>query len=88
MVHPPMTMRKPTYAQNMGTLMNEIDTCEKFMAPLVREAEALDAARKTRNLTLVEIRRVDELTELIHEKNCWLVKAREAVGAYCAPASA
>ena len=83
-----MTMRKPNYAEQIAELKNEIDTVEKFMAPIVREAMKLDETSKERNLTVTEYRRIQELIDIIHEKNVFLVKARETVKAFYAPVSA
>lgn len=83
-----MTMRKPDHTQKISELKNEIDTVEKFMAPKVKEAENLDALRKIRHLTIEELRRADELIEYIHDKNCWLVKARAELEAFYKPAVA
>ena len=83
-----MTMRKPNKAEQIVDLKNEINTVEIFMTPMVREAERLDATSKTRTLTLPERKRLNELIDIIHEKNVWLAKANETLGAYFAPATA
>ena len=83
-----MCERRPNYAQQIAELKSEIETVEKFMDPVVREAETLDAVAKTRLLNPTERKRVAELTEYIHEKNCWLVKAKEQIKAYYTPAVA
>lgn len=82
-----MTMRKKTFNQQISDLKNEIETVEKFMAPKIRESIRLDEIRKTRQLTKEELKKADELIEYIHEKNCWLVKANEMLGAKFAPAN-
>lgn len=83
-----MTIRKPNYAEQIAELKNEIDTVEKFMAPAVREAIELDEISKERKLTVKEYRRVQELIDYIHEKNIFLVKAKETVKAFYTPVSA
>ena len=83
-----MTMRKPNYAQRMADLRNEIDTVEKFLDPVVKELETLDAVARTRRLNPTERKRVNEIADYIHEKNCWLVKAKEQVKAFYMPVSA
>ena len=83
-----MTMRRPNYAQQIAELKNEIDTIEKFMVSAVREAEQLDETAKKRILSKDERKRVLELIEYIHEKNVFLVKARETVKAFYMPVSA
>ena len=83
-----MTMRKPTYAQQIAQLRNEIDTVEKFLDPAVKELETLDAVARTRLLNPTERKRVDEIADYIHEKNTWLVKAKEQIKAFYMPVSA
>lgn len=81
-----MTVRKTSYAEEIGLLKNEIATTEVFMASAVREAEALDATAKTRTLTKSERARVNELIEYIHNKNVFLVNAKKTVTQFYAPA--
>jgi len=83
-----MIQRKPNRAEQLAELRNELDTCEKFMKPLVAESEKLDEIAKERPLTLEERRRLNELIDIIHAKNVWLAKAKETIRQYCAPASA
>lgn len=83
-----MTMRKPTYAQQIAELKNEIHNIELFMAKAVKEAEELDAISKQRLLTKEERQRVNELIDYIHEKNVFLVKAKKQVRSFYAPVPA
>lgn len=83
-----MTMRRMNKAQQMTELKNEILTTEIFMAPLVRESEALDKLAGERLLTKEEQKRKAELIDLVHEKLVFITKANEQLGAYFAPASA
>ena len=80
-----MTARNAIEIRN---LMNEIDTVEKFMAPRIAEAERLDAISKERKLTKDEYKRVHELIDYIHEKNVFLVKAKERVRSFYMAVSA
>lgn len=77
-----MTMRKPNYAQQIEELKAEIDTVEKFMAPVVRESMMLDEVAKMRPLTKDEYQRAQTLIDYIHEKNVWLAKAKETIKAF------
>ena len=71
-------------ANEIRALMNEIDTVEKFMAPRIEEARKLDEISKERRLTIDEYKRVQELIDYIHEKNVFLVKAKERVRSFYA----
>ena len=83
-----MTTRKLNHAQKIELLKNEIATIEAFTASAVREAEKLDDISKKRILSKAERKRVNELIDYIHEKNVFLVKARETVKAFYMPVSA
>jgi len=83
-----MTMRKPNYAQQMAELRNEIETTEVFMKSAVKEAEHLDKVSVQRVLTAPEYNRLQELIDYIHEKNVFLVKAKETLRGFYAPVSA
>ena len=83
-----MTTRKLNYAQRMEELKNEIDTVEKFMEPKVEESMKLDELKKTRPLTKQELNRVQELIDYIHEKNVWLVKAKQTLDGFYRPVAA
>ena len=83
-----MTTRKLNHAQEIALLKNEIETVEHFMKSAVKEAEELDKTAAQRLLTLPERNRINELIDYIHEKNVFLVKAKETVNAFYRPVSA
>ena len=83
-----MTMRKPTRAQEIQTMRDEIETSEAFLKPIEREAKRLLEIEKVRPLTLPEARRVEELLELQKKKNVEIALLNEQIRNFYAPASA
>ena len=66
-------------------IKNEIETVEAFMKPLIRESEQLDKISAVRRLTKAERARLNELIELVHEKNVFLAKAKDTIAKFFAP---
>lgn len=79
--------RKPSKLQEMKLLQNEIHNVEIFIASAVKESMELDETRKHRQLTKTEQKKANSLIDYIHEKNIFIVKAKEKIRNFYAPAS-
>ena len=83
-----MITRKPNIAQQMNDLRNEIANIQQFVESASNEVAALDEVAKTRLLTKQERKHLQNLIDYVHERTCWLIKARRTLQAFYAPASA
>lgn len=82
-----MPIKKLTL-KDIETMKAEIATNESFAKPLIREAEMLNEISKTRNLTLQEERRENELKEILKKKREDVNKLTEIINSFYIPATA
>ena len=82
-----MPIGKLTLA-DIKVMRDEIATNEAFAKPLIREAERLNEISQSRKLTLPEERRLNELLDLMKQKNVEVAKLRQMINDFYAPATA